>query len=93
MASIRYPSTLGFLYSKRFDIVIITDEKVKVSTRSVPFCPNFFSKKSHGENTVLIRYAPQKITAQFVTHLSVMIEFSRKMWYNDCVQEVREVRL
>ena len=97
MASIRYPSTLGFLYSKRFDIVIITDEKVKVSTKSVPFLSQFFlkkvSEKSHGENAVLIRYAPQKITAKFVTHLSVMIEFSREMWYNDCIQEVREVRL
>ena len=45
IASICYPSTLGFLYSKRFDIVIITDEKVKVSTRSVPFLSQFFLKK------------------------------------------------
>lgn len=62
MTSIRYPSTLGFFYSKRFDIVIITDEKVKVSTKSVPFLSRFFlkkvSEKSHGENAVLIRYAP-----------------------------------
>ena len=83
IASICYAPPLGFLYSKRFDIVIITDEKVKVSTKSVPFLSQFFLKKvsenSHGENTVLIRYAPQKITAQFVTHLSVMIEFSREM--------------
>jgi len=45
MASIRYPPPLGFLYSKRFDIVI-TDEKVKVSTKSVPFLSQFFSQKS-----------------------------------------------
>ena len=85
------------LNSERLDIFIISDENAKVSTRSVPFLSQFFlkkvSEKSHGENTVLIRYAPTKITAQFVMHLSVMIEFSRKMWYNDCIQEVREVRL
>ena len=78
-------SVLIFI-SKRFDIFIIAYGFSKVSTRSVPFLSQFFlkkvSEKSHGENTVLIRYAPQKITAQFVTHLSVMIEFSRKMWYN-----------
>jgi len=74
------------LNSERSDIFIISDENAKVSTRSVPFLSQFFlkkvSEKSHGENAVLIRYAPQKITAQFVTHLSVMIEFSREMWYN-----------
>ena len=69
MASIRYPSTLGFLNSKRFDIVIITDEKVKVSTRSVPFLSQFFLKKVSrrkrlpdllrtSENNGVVRYAP-----------------------------------
>ena len=69
MASIRYPSPLGFLYSKRFDIVIITDEKVKVSTRSVPFLSQFFLKKVSrrkrlpdllrtSENNGVVRYAP-----------------------------------
>ena len=86
-----------FSFPKRFDVFIIAYGFSKVSTKSVPFLSQFFlkkvSEKSHGENTVLIRYAPQKITAQFVTHLSVMIEFSREMRYNDYIQEVREVRL
>ena len=58
----------------------------KVSSKSVPFLSQFFlkkvSEKSHGENAVLIRYAPQKITVQFVTHLLSGIEFSGLMWYN-----------
>lgn len=65
---------------------MLIKSEYQVLKKTVPkpshFYPNFFSKKSHGKNSFLICYVPQKITVQFITHLLVMIELLKEMQYN-----------
>jgi len=68
------------LNSERFDIFIISDENVKVSTKSVPFLSQFFlkkvSEKSQAENAALIHFPP------VITTLLLLKNFKTSCNYN-----------